>query len=106
MSTIIQIKRSSGSSAPSTSDLLEGELAYAEDASNNGAGAKLYIESVNSTGGAVIEAIGGKFYTSAVDSATNSNTACKDKPPSKKACSSHGQATSIPVGMTSQSMCV
>ena len=75
MSTIIQIKRSSGSSAPSTSDLLEGELAYAEDASNNGAGAKLYIESVNSTGGAVIEAIGGKFYTSAVDSATNSNTA-------------------------------
>jgi hypothetical protein len=75
MSTIIQIKRSSGSSAPSTSDLLEGELAYAEDASNNGAGAKLYIESVNSSGGAVIEAIGGKFYTSAIDSATNAATA-------------------------------
>lgn len=75
MSTIIQIKRSSGAAAPSTSDLLEGEMAYAEDASNNGASGVLYIESVNSSGGAVIDAIGGKKYTAAVDAATNANTA-------------------------------
>ena len=75
MSTIIQIKRSSGSAAPSVSDLLEGEMAYAEDASNNGASGVLYIESVNSSGGAVIDAIGGKKYTAAVDAATNANTA-------------------------------
>jgi len=75
MSTIIQIKRSSGSTAPSTSDLLEGEMAYAEDAANNGSSGVLYIESVNSVGGAVIDAIGGKKYTAAVDAATNANTA-------------------------------
>jgi hypothetical protein len=44
MSTIIQIKRSSGATAPATSALLEGEMAYAQDASNSGASAKLYIE--------------------------------------------------------------
>jgi len=75
MSTIIQIKRSAGSTAPTTSDLLEGEMAYAEDASNNGANAVLYIESVGSGGGAVIDAIGGKKYTAAVDAATANNTA-------------------------------
>ena len=31
--TVIQIKRSTGSTAPTTSDLAEGELAYAEDRS-------------------------------------------------------------------------
>ena len=75
MSTIIQIKRSSGSAAPSTSDLLVGEMAYAQDASANGASGVLYIESVNSSGAASIDAIGGKKYTAAVDGATNANTA-------------------------------
>ena len=75
MSTIIQIKRSSGSAAPSASDLLVGEMAYAQDAANNGDAGVLYIESVNSSGGAVIDAIGGKKYTSAIDAATNANTA-------------------------------
>ena len=75
MSTIIQIKRSSGSAAPSTSDLLVGEMAYAQDAANNGDAGVLYIESVNSSGGAVIDAIGGKKFTAAVDAATNANTA-------------------------------
>ena len=75
MSTIIQIKRSSGSAAPSTSDLLVGEMAYAQDASANGASGVLYIESVNSSGAASIDAIGGKKYTAAVDAATNANTA-------------------------------
>lgn len=75
MSTIIQIKRSSGSAAPSTSDLLVGEMAYAQDASANGASGVLYIESVNSSGDASIDAIGGKKFTAAVDAATNANTA-------------------------------
>ena len=67
MSTIIQIKRSSGVTAPTTSDLVEGELAYAEDASNDGAGAILYIESVLSDTSASVQKIGGKFYTDTVD---------------------------------------
>ncbi|NBO69839.1 hypothetical protein EBV26_05045 [bacterium] len=66
MSTIIQIKRSSGSSAPTTSDLLEGEMAYAQDASGNGAGAKLYIESIEGSS-AAIHAVGGKYFTDKVD---------------------------------------
>lgn len=74
MSTIIQIKRSSGSAAPSTSDLLEGEMAYAQDASGNGANAVLYIESMEG-GSATIQAVGGKKYTAAVDAATDANTA-------------------------------
>ena len=44
MATVIQIKRSTGLSAPAVSDLAEGELAYVQDRSNSGAGAKLYIE--------------------------------------------------------------
>ena len=67
--TVIQIKRSTGSSAPTTNDLVEGELAYSEDRSGNGAGAILYIESVASDGStAVVDKIGGKYYTSTVDS--------------------------------------
>ena len=64
MATVIQIKRSTGASAPGTSDLAEGELAYVQDRSNSGAGAKLYIESVDSDNStALIQAIGGKYYT-------------------------------------------
>jgi hypothetical protein len=66
MSTIIQIKRSSGATAPATSALLEGEMAYAQDASNNGASAKLYIESVEGAS-AVIHAVGGKYFTDKID---------------------------------------
>ena len=67
--TVIQIKRSTGSTAPTTGDLAEGELAYAEDRSGNGAGAILYIESVQSDGTtAVIDKVGGKYYTNTVDS--------------------------------------
>ena len=39
MATTIQIKRSTGLAAPATSDLVEGELAYAEDRTKSGAGA-------------------------------------------------------------------
>ena len=66
MSTIIQIKRNAGATAPTTSALLEGEMAYAQDASGNGAGAKLYIESVEGSS-AVIHAVGGKYFTDKVD---------------------------------------
>jgi len=64
MATVIQIKRSTGVSAPTVSDLSEGELAYVQDRSNSGAGAKLYIESVDSDNSTpLIQAIGGKYYT-------------------------------------------
>ena len=66
MSTIIQIKRSSGATAPTTAALLEGEMAYAQDASGNGAGAKLYIESLEGAS-AAIHAVGGKYFTDKVD---------------------------------------
>ena len=66
MSTVIQIKRAAGSTAPTTSDLAEGEMAYAEDASNLGVSAKLYIESVED-GSAAIHAIGGKYFTDKIE---------------------------------------
>ena len=70
MATVIQIKRSTGASAPAVSDLAEGELAYVQDRSNDGASAKLYIESVDSGGNAAIHEVGGKFYTDIVDGAS------------------------------------
>ena len=71
MSTVIQIKRSTGLSAPTTSNLSEGELAYVQDRSNSGAGAKLYIESVDSDNTtALIHAIGGKYYTDIIAGST------------------------------------
>ena len=76
MASTIQIKRGSAATAPATSDLAVGELAYAMDTSNDGAGSKLYIESTNS-GGAAIHAIGGKYYTDIVDGAASANTASK-----------------------------
>jgi hypothetical protein len=66
--TVIQIKRSSGATAPTTNDLVEGELAYSEDRVGNGAAAVLYIESIASDGTTqVIDKIGGKYYTNTVD---------------------------------------
>ena len=75
MATVIQIKRSTAATAPATTDLVNGEMAYAQDASNDGAAAKLYMESVDSGGNQVIHTIGGKFYTDEVDAATNASTA-------------------------------
>lgn len=72
--TIIQIKRSANVAAPSTSDLVLGELAYSYDQSNSGAGAKLYIEALDSGGANVVHTIGGKYYTDDIDSATSANT--------------------------------
>lgn len=74
MATIIQIKRSANVAAPTTTDLVEGELAYSQDKSNSGVGAKLYIESLDSGDNPVVHAIGGKYYTDRIDAATASNT--------------------------------
>ena len=75
MSTIIQIKRNSGTTAPTTSDLVVGEMAYAYDASNDGAGAKLYIEAVNNSAAADIHVIGGKYFTDLLDHTKGTLTA-------------------------------
>jgi hypothetical protein len=75
MSTIIQIKRNSGTTAPGTSDLVVGEMAYAYDASNDGASAKLYIEAVNSSSAADIHLIGGKYFTDLMDHTLGTVTA-------------------------------
>jgi hypothetical protein len=68
MATVIQIKRSASATAPTTSQLVEGELAYSEDRTNDGASAVLYIESIASDGTTqVVDKIGGKYYTNTVD---------------------------------------
>lgn len=74
MATTIQIKRSANVTAPATTDLLEGELAYSYDKSNDGANAKLYIEVLDQFSSEVIHAIGGKYYTAAIDAATSAST--------------------------------
>lgn len=74
MATVIQIKRSANATAPSTSNLAEGELAYSYDSAGNGAGAILYIEAVDSGASPVIHKLGGKYYTDIIDTATNANT--------------------------------
>ena len=73
--TIIQIKRTANIAAPTVSDLAEAELAYSQDASSDGAGAILYIESVNANASPSIHKVGGKYYTDIVDGATANNTA-------------------------------
>src|SRR6056300_1822745 len=74
MATVIQIKRSTASTAPTTSALAEAEMAYAQDKSNDGASAILYIESVNNDNSAAIHKVGGKYYTDLVDGATSAKT--------------------------------
>ena len=75
MSTIIQIKRNSGTTAQTTSDLVIGEMAYAYDASNDGASAKLYIEATNNASAADIHLIGGKYFTDLMDHTLGTTTA-------------------------------
>ena len=74
MATVIQIKRSTAATAPTTSALQEAEMAYAQDKANDGASAILYIESVNNDNSAAIHKVGGKYYTDIVDSATSAKT--------------------------------
>ena len=63
MATVIQIKRTTGVSAPTVSDLAEAELAYVQDRSNDGASSKLFIESVDSGANPVVHEVGGKYFT-------------------------------------------
>ena len=74
MATVIQIKRSTASTAPTASALAEAEMAYAQDKANDGASAILYIESVNNANEAVVHKIGGKYYTDLMDGATSAKT--------------------------------
>jgi len=69
MATVIQIKRSTLGDPPTTSILAEGELAYSQDSSNDGANAILYIEAIGSNANAIIHKIGGKYYTDTIDNA-------------------------------------
>jgi hypothetical protein len=70
MPTVIQIKRTTGVSSPTVSDLAEAELAYVQDRSNDGASSKLFIESVDSSSNPVIHEIGGKFFTDIIKGST------------------------------------
>lgn len=74
MATVIQIKRSTGSVAPSVENLAEAEMAYAQDKALDGAGAILYIESKNNDDTPAIHKVGGKYYTDLVDAATSAKT--------------------------------
>jgi len=70
MATLIQIKRGTGTAGPSPDLARESELAYAQDTTNDGTGAKLYIQSIDSAGLADVHAVGGKFYTDLTDTNT------------------------------------
>ena len=70
MATVIQIKRTTGVSSPTVSDLAEAELAYVQDRSNDGASSKLFIESVDSSSNPVIHEIGGKYFTDIIKGST------------------------------------
>jgi len=74
MATTIQIKRSPNVTAATTTDLVEGELAYSYDKNNNGDQAKLYIEVLDANGSEYIHTIGGKYYTSKVDAASSTSS--------------------------------
>ena len=73
MATVIQIKRSPSATEPTLEQLSPGEMAYAQDAANDGASAKLYIESADQNG-AVVHAVGGYHYTKQIDDATSAAT--------------------------------
>jgi len=68
MAQIIKIKRSTTTASPTT--LTNGELAYS---AVNGGSHKLFIGRPGG-GSGDIDAIGGKYFTDIIDSATSSNT--------------------------------
>ena len=64
----IKIKRSTGTTAPAAgTDIVIGELATAMDSSGNGANNKVYLGIQNANEGTTAVAIGGKYYTDAID---------------------------------------
>lgn len=76
MASIVRIKRSEVSGNPAT--LGQGELAYSAlpDNGSNG-GDRLYVGMGTETAGNAVNhvVIGGKYFTAAIDAATNNNTA-------------------------------
>jgi hypothetical protein len=72
--TTFQIRRSANVLAPTTAQLETFELGYSFDKANNGAGAALYIEVLDSGDNPVIHKIGGKYLTDIVDAATSQAT--------------------------------
>ena len=76
MSTILKIKRSSGTAAPNT--LAQGELAYTYGVGTQGNfGDRLFIGTGTETDGAAanIDVIGGKYFTNLTDHVTGTLTA-------------------------------
>ena len=76
MATILQIKRSSGTTSPNT--LAQGELAYTYGSGTQGNnGDRLFIGTGTETEGAAanIDVIGGKYFTSLTDHVTGTLTA-------------------------------
>lgn len=75
MSSVLKIKRSSGSGSPS--QLAQGELAYSWDESGSFALGKLWIGTGNETLGAAanIHVIGGKYFTDLLDHTPGTLTA-------------------------------
>jgi hypothetical protein len=75
MSSVLKIKRSSGSGSPS--QLAQGELAYSWDESGGFALGKLWIGTGNETLGAAanIHVIGGKYFTDLLDHTPGTLTA-------------------------------
>jgi hypothetical protein len=64
----IKIKRSTGTTAPvAGTDIVIGELATTMDSTNNGASNRVYLGIQNSSAGTNAVAIGGKYFTDAVD---------------------------------------
>ena len=65
---LIKIKRSTGTTAPvATTDIAIGELAVAQDSSNNGVASKVYLGHQNASAGNTVLPIGGRYYTKAVE---------------------------------------
>ena len=63
MSNTIKIKRSLGTTAPTTSNVTIGELAATMDSTNNGAANVLYMGIQNSGATTTVVPVGGKKYT-------------------------------------------
>src|SRR5574343_312294 len=77
MASAYIVKRSANVAPPTTTELATSELAYSQDQANDGDGAILYIESIDSDNNPVIHKVGGKYYTDLLDLAThfaNANT--------------------------------
>ena len=65
---VIKIKRSTGTTAPTTAQVVIGEMACTMDSTNNGASNKVFMGVQDAVGVVAVVPIGGKFYTNLLDS--------------------------------------